>query len=77
MSASPSSAAETPVTISLPAAQLASGHVLVGESGGRSVVYDVQPSSMLPWAMAVETEHGFLYLDADPSQTFEVLAEEE
>lgn len=40
-------------------------HVLVGESGGLSAVYDSSPSSAMPGLTCVETEHGPLYLDPD------------
>lgn len=40
-------------------------HVLVGESGGLSAVYDSAPSSAMPGLTWVETEHGPLYLDPD------------
>ena len=39
--------------------------ILVGESGGLSAVYEVQPSSLLPGMIHVFTEHGPLYLDSD------------
>ena len=44
---------------------LDSGDTLIGESGGHSQIYEVNPSSSLPSLLAVETEHGFLYLDPD------------
>lgn len=44
---------------------LDSGDTLIGESGGHSQIYEVNPSSSLPGLIAVETEHGFLYLDPD------------
>lgn len=52
---------------------LESGDVLIGESGGLSMVYEVAPSSSLPGLLAVETEHGFLYLD--PDSEFEIVDE--
>lgn len=52
-------------TIEVLAKDLDSTHVLVGESGGLSAVYDVEPSYIMPGCVAVETEHGTLYLDAD------------
>lgn len=39
--------------------------VLVGESGGLCAVYAVNNSSAMPGLLAVETEHGPLYLDPD------------
>lgn len=53
---------------------LESGDILIGEAGGLSMVYEVQPSSSLPGLLAVETEHGFLYLD--PETEFEIVDEE-
>ena len=41
------------------------GDVLVGSAGGRTVVENVEPSSAMPGLLAVETEHGTLYLDPD------------
>lgn len=38
---------------------------LVGESGGLSSIYLTGPSNSFPGMVAVETEHGFLYLDPD------------
>ena len=55
------------------ATDLESGDVLVGEAGGKSLIHEVQPSSSIPGLLAVETEHGFLYLD--PDEEFEVSAE--
>jgi hypothetical protein len=49
------------------------GHVLIGSMGGQSNVYEVEPSSSIPGLLAVETEHGFLYLD--PDCEYEVLVE--
>lgn len=40
-------------------------HVLVGESGGLSAVYENDVSSAMPGSQAVLTEHGPLYLDSD------------
>lgn len=42
--------------------QLNSSHVLVGECGGLSAVFDVYNSYAMPGCYAVETEHGTLYL---------------
>jgi hypothetical protein len=49
----------------VPAAELSSSDVLVGECGGLSAVFSVRDSSAMPGCVAVETEHGMLYLDAD------------
>ena len=49
--------------------ELESGDVLVGDSGGLSLVNEVNSSSSLPGLLAVETEHGFLYLDPDSDFT--------
>lgn len=49
---------------------LESGDMLLGESGGLSMVYEVSISSSIPGLLAVETEHGYLYLD--PDSEFEV-----
>lgn len=40
-------------------------HVMVGESGGLSAVYDCFPSIVMKDCMVVETEHGSLYLESD------------
>ena len=45
--------------------RLNSTHVLVGESGGLSAVYEVSESNIMPGIFLVETEHGPLYLDPD------------
>jgi hypothetical protein len=45
--------------------ELTSEDAILGESGGKSSVYEVNPSSSIPGLLAVETEHGFLYLDPD------------
>jgi hypothetical protein len=50
---------------------LTSAHVLVGESGGLSAVYDCNPSSLVFGLVVVTTEHGQLYLD--PDALYEVL----
>lgn len=52
-------------TIIVAGTNLECGQVLVGEMGGLSNVYEVNPSSSIPGLLAVETEHGFLYLDPD------------
>lgn len=49
----------------VPVMSLTSMDVLVGESGGLSAVYNVEPSNVMMGCLAVETEHGTLYLDAD------------
>jgi hypothetical protein len=51
------------------ASTLTSRDVLVGESGGLSAVYDSYPSAEMPGCLAVETEHGTLYLDGDEDCT--------
>lgn len=57
------------------AAGLEAGHVLVGESMGLSAVReDARPGSLMVGFVTVETEHGFLLLDDDREQTFEVIA---
>lgn len=40
-------------------------HVLVGESGGLSAVYESGPSNFAHGLHGVETEHGYLLLDPD------------
>lgn len=55
------------------ASELNSTHVLIGESGGLSAVYDVYTSYSFG-GLAVETEHGTIYVDADDEIT--VIAEE-
>jgi hypothetical protein len=47
------------------AAELCSSDVLVGECGGLSAVFSVKDSLVMPGCVAVETEHGNLYLDAE------------
>lgn len=47
-------------------------HVLVGESGGLSAIYDSKPSSLVLGMQMVETEHGALMLD--PDHDYEVFA---
>lgn len=59
------------------AADLVAGDYLIGEEGNRAAVYEVFPSSSLPGLIAVETEFGYLYLDADPEQVYSVLDESE
>lgn len=50
-----------------------SGDTLVGDLGGLSEVYEVNSSSSIHGLLAVETEHGFLYLD--PEGEYEVAEE--
>jgi hypothetical protein len=59
-------------TTTVVVSDLDSTHVLVGESGGLSAIYDTSPSNVMMGCQAVETEHGTLYLDAD--ETVVVLA---
>ena len=49
----------------VPGKDLTGEHVLVGESGGLSAVYDCNPSSRVFGLVVVTTEHGHLYLDPD------------
>jgi hypothetical protein len=44
---------------------LTAEHVLVGESGGLSAVYDTTGSSLVLGCVVVTTEHGALYLDPE------------
>jgi len=44
---------------------LESGQILVGEAGGLSEIFEVNESSSSPGLLAVETEHGVLYLDPE------------
>lgn len=47
-------------------ADLNSTHVLVGESGGLSAIYENDgPSNAMAGLIRLETEHGPLYLDPD------------
>lgn len=52
-------------TVSVLGSRLDSTMVLVGESGGLSAIYDVEPSNIVFGMLMVETEHGPLYLDPD------------
>jgi len=54
--------------------ELTDEHVLVGESGGLSAVYEVNPGSLLPELVTVWTEHGALLLD--PDNEYDVFDEE-
>ena len=48
-------------------------HVIVGDCGGLSAVFDVEPSTAIPGLYRIESEHGVLYLD--PDQKIQVLDE--
>lgn len=61
--------------ITKPAADLVAGDYLVGDEGNLAAVYEATPSSSIPGLMCVETEFGFLYLDSDPEQVYNVLDE--
>jgi hypothetical protein len=61
---------ETSVTFS--GAELESGHVLVGENGGLSLIYEVADSSAIPGLLRVATEHGALYLDPEKDYQIQV-----
>ena len=50
-------------------------HVIVGDCGGLSAVFDVVESTLMPELYLVETEHGTMYFDPDEKLT--VLADEE
>lgn len=60
-------------TVDVLGRHLDSAHVLVGDSGGLSAVYEAEPSDAMPGLMCVETEHGPLYLD--PDHPYPVLAD--
>ncbi len=60
-------------TTTVKGSDLNSTHVLVGESGGLSAIYEVHPSSFGFGLLDVRTEHGLLLLD--PNAGFEVIAE--
>lgn len=47
----------------IPAKRLDGTHVLVGQSGGLSAVYEVNDGAM--GGLAVDTEHGTLYLNPE------------
>jgi hypothetical protein len=51
--------------------ELEPGDTLLGESGGESLIYEINPSSSMPGLLAVETEHGYLYLDPEQDYTVE------
>lgn len=61
-------------TKKVPGSDLTNEHVLVGESGGLSAIYESGPSGSMPGFMRVETEHGPLYLD--PDEFYDVLDEQ-
>lgn len=67
------SATDDYATARVPGRDLAHAHVLLGEAGGHSAVYETRDSSAMPGLVCVETEHGPLYLD--PDQPYTVLAE--
>ena len=52
-------------TRTIPARELAAPMVLVGESGGRSAIYETRQDSLIPGFVTVWTEHGALLLDPD------------
>ena len=58
-------------TAAILGANLDSTMVLVGDSEGLSAIYEVNTSSVMPGMLAVETEHGVLYLD--PESEYNVL----
>lgn len=54
---------------SIPTRDLIPGDVLVGDAGGRAkITGDIEPSNLVMGCIAVETEHGTLYLDPDEEQ---------
>jgi hypothetical protein len=61
-----------PKTKTIRAANLTGGETLVGNSEGLSIVYQVDPSNLMMGCVAIETEHGTLYMDED--EMVEVLA---
>jgi hypothetical protein len=52
-------------TITKPGTELEPGDVLIGLRGGESYIEDINPSNIVMGTLAVETEHGFLYLDPE------------
>jgi hypothetical protein len=42
---------------------------LVGDTGNLSLVYEIEPSNVMPGMHRVDTEHGTLYLDDDLTYT--------
>ena len=48
------------------------GDILVGGSGGRVCIDDIEPSSTMPGFMYVETEFGVLYLDSNGTSTIDM-----
>jgi hypothetical protein len=63
----------TDSTVTKLVSAIESGDVLVGSSGGRTLVEDVADSSAMPGLRRVETEHGHLYMD--PEAEVEVLTD--
>lgn len=52
------------------AKNLEPGNVLVGDAGGHSQINgNIDPSNLIMGALAVETEHGTLYIDPDEQVT--------
>lgn len=49
----------------VPVTSLTGEDVLLGECGGLSAVFSVNESSVMKGCLAVETEHGYLYVAAD------------
>lgn len=60
-------------TRSVLATELTFDDTLVGDNLGRSLVLEVRPSASIPGLLAVETEHGPLYLD--PEETYLIIDE--
>lgn len=52
-------------TVTILAANLEPGNVMLGHAGGTSMVDNVERSSARPGLLLVETEHGALYLDPE------------
>ena len=48
------------------------GDILVGGSDGRVCIDDIEPSSVMPGFMYVETEFGVLYLDSNGTSTIDM-----
>ena len=62
-------------TVKVKVSALNGTHVIVGECGGLSAVFDVCPSETMPGYYSVATEHGTSYFSEN--DTFDVLAEYE
>lgn len=60
-------------TTSVKVTALNGTHVLVGECGGLSAVYNVQQSTIIPGSYEIECEHGVLFVHKE--QKLEVLAD--